>query len=288
MTRWLITGANGQLGRDLRRLLADRDVIALTRSELDLGDETAVRDVVGSWVRRDSEAAVVVNAAGYTAVDDAETDEPTAHVVNGLAPGWIASACAGRARLVHVSTDYVFAGDASTPYTLGHPTGPRTAYGRTKLAGERAVLAAGADAFVVRTAWVYSEHGGNFVDTMLRLERERDTVSVVADQQGSPTWSAQLAGGLVQLGTAAVSPGVLHCTGAGDTTWYGLARAVFEAAGADPGRVLPTTTDRFSRPAPRPAYSVLDNSAWIAAGLEPLPDWRDAVAEVVRRIRGRA
>ncbi len=288
MTRWLITGANGQLGRDLRRVLADRDVIALTRSELDLGDEAAVRDVVRSWVRRDSEPAVVVNAGGYTAVDDAETDEPTAHVVNGLAPGWIASACAGRARLVHVSTDYVFAGDASTPYTVAHPTGPRTAYGRTKLAGERAVLAAGADAFVVRTAWVYSEHRGNFVDTMLRLERERDTVSVVADQQGSPTWSAQLAGSLVELGTAAVSPGVLHCTGAGDTTWYGLARAVFGAAGADPDRVLPTTTDRFPRPAPRPAYSVLDNSAWIAAGLEPLPDWREGVGAVVHRIRGRS
>ena len=140
---------------------------------------------------------------------------------------------------------------------------------------------------MVRTAWLYSEHGRNFVDTMLRLERERDTVSVVADQQGSPTWSAQLAGGLVQLGTAEVAPGVLHCTGAGDTTWYGLARAVFEAAGADPDRVLPTTTDRFPRPAPRPAYSVLDNSAWIAAGLDPLPDWRQGVVEVVRRIRGR-
>jgi dTDP-4-dehydrorhamnose reductase len=293
-TSWLVTGAGGQLGHDLLEVLARRagdDVTPVTRAEADLTDEASVRDVVRGWlggVRGRGDRAVVVNAAAYTAVDDAEADEATAQRVNGDAPGWLAEEMAGHGRLVHVSTDYVFDGSATEPYRVDAPVAPRSAYGRTKAAGERAVLAAGGDATVVRTAWVYGRHGGNFVRTMLRLERERETVSVVDDQVGSPTWSADLAGGLVELGAREErSPAVLHCTNAGQVSWHGLARAVFAEVGADPERVLPTTTGAFPRPAPRPAFSVLDLTAWSAAGLTPPRPWREALHLALRQgLRG--
>jgi len=280
-TAWLVTGATGQLGTDLQTLLAGRDVTALGRRDLDLTDEAQVRGVVGAW--RDDALArgarpVVLNAAAYTAVDAAEDDEATAELVNGAAPGWLAQELAGRGRLVHVSTDYVFDGDATRPYRTDDEPGPRTAYGRTKLAGERAVASVDDDAVVVRTAWVYAAHGRNFVRTMLRLESERDQVSVVTDQTGSPTWSADLARGLVEV---AQSParGLLHATGTGSTTWHGLARTVFAGAGADPARVLPVPTSAYPTPAPRPAYSVLDTAGWTAAGLTPLPAWEHSLRD---------
>jgi dTDP-4-dehydrorhamnose reductase len=283
-TSWLVTGAGGQLGHDLLEVLSRRpgdDVTPVTRAEADLTDEAAVRALVRAWlggVRARGDRAVLVNAAAYTAVDDAETDEPTAQRVNGDAPGWLAEEMAGHGRLVHVSTDYVFDGTATEPYPVDAAVAPRSAYGRTKAAGERAVLAVGGDATVVRTAWVYGRHGGNFVRTMVRLEAERETVSVVEDQVGSPTWSADLAAGLVELGGRGErAPAVLHRTNAGQVSWHGLARAVFEEIGADPGRVLPTTSDAFVRPAPRPAYSVLDGAAWAAAGLSPARPWREAL-----------
>lgn len=284
MTRWLVTGANGQLGCDLLVALTGEDVTGLTRADLDLTDEAAVRAAITDWVAA-GDGGVIVNAAAYTAVDAAETDEGVATVVNGHAPGWISAAAAGRARLIQVSTDYVFDGTSSTPYRPDDPTSPATAYGRSKLSGESAVLDGPTPAWVVRTAWVFSTHGGNFVDTMLRLETERDTVQVVADQHGSPTWSAHLAAGLVELGGSPAAPGVYHCTGGGQTTWHGLAQAVFEAAGADPERVLVATSAEMARTARRPAYSVLSNADWVAAGLTALPDWRAAVRDVVRRIR---
>jgi dTDP-4-dehydrorhamnose reductase len=216
-------------------------------------------------------------------VDAAETDEGTAEVVNGRAPGWLAEELAGRGRLVHVSTDYVFDGSATEPYPVDASIAPTSAYGRTKAAGERAVAAAGGDASVVRTAWVYGRHGANFVRTMLRLEAQHETLTVVDDQVGSPTWSADLAAGLVALGSrAGAVPPVLHCTNAGQVSWCGFARAVFEQIGADPERVRPITTAEFPRPAPRPAYSVLDGSAWAAAGLPPMRPWWDALAEALR------
>jgi dTDP-4-dehydrorhamnose reductase len=287
-THWLVTGAGGQLGTDLQAVLGQRGrahpgdtVTALGRDRLDLTDEAQVRSVLRGWLAGTGGGRpVVLNAAAYTAVDAAEDDEATAQLVNGAAPGWLAEELAGHrgapGRLVHVSTDYVFPGTATSPYGVADAPAPRTAYGRTKLAGERAVAAVDGDAVVVRTAWVYAAHGSNFVRTMLRLEAERDTVSVVADQTGSPTWSADLAHGLV---AAALSParGILHATNTGQTTWFGLARLVFELAGADPERVLPTTTDAFPRPAPRPAYSVLDPASWTAAGLPALPPWQQSV-----------
>jgi dTDP-4-dehydrorhamnose reductase len=281
---WLVTGAQGQLGHDLLAVVGthpEDSVTAVGRAEMDLTDEAGVRSAVREWLaaaEAAGERAVLINAGAYTAVDAAEDDEPTAQLVNGAAPGWLAEELAGRGRFVHVSTDYVFDGTATEPYRVDSPIAPRSAYGRTKAAGERAVAAAGGDATVVRTAWVYGRHGANFVRTMLRLESERETVSVVDDQVGSPTWSADLADGLVELGArAAASPPILHFSNAGQVSWCGFARAVFEEAGADPARVLPTTTEAFPRPAPRPAYSVLDGGAWQAAGLTPSRPWRDAL-----------
>jgi dTDP-4-dehydrorhamnose reductase len=284
--RWLVTGAHGQLGSDVVATLsgngaalsgnADDEVLAVGRAALDITDSAAVDRTVAEF-RPD----VLVNAAAYTAVDAAETDEAAAYRINASAPATLAVALTRHGgRLIHVSTDYVFAGDADTPYDVDDPTGPKSAYGRTKLAGELAVRELLPDAsYVVRTAWVYGAVGGNFVKTMVRLAGERETVSVVDDQRGSPTWSRDLARALVQLGRSRAPAGIYHCTGSGDTTWFGFTQAIFSELGTDPGRVLPTTTDAFPRPAPRPAYSVLSDRAWLGAGLAPMPGWRDALAE---------
>jgi dTDP-4-dehydrorhamnose reductase len=272
----LVTGAGGQLGGNLlRRDVPGVSIRGLTSSDLDITDADAVRDAV-------QPGDVVLNCAAYTAVDAAETDEEAAAAVNATGPRILAEASARvGARLVHVSTDYVFPGDASTPYEVDDATGPRTAYGRTKLAGERAVLAADPTAVVVRTAWVYTGTGSDFVATMLRLQRERDTVSVVDDQVGSPTFAGDLAVGLLELAMRPQIRGVLHATNAGRATWFELARAVFAGVGADPERVRPCTTADFPRPAPRPAYSVLSSAAWERAGLTPLRPWPDALADAL-------
>jgi dTDP-4-dehydrorhamnose reductase len=268
--RWLITGAGGMLGRDLCAVLAgtgETDVVAATRTGLDITDAAAVRSAVEG-------ADIVVNAAAWTDVDGAEADEQAAAAVNGYGVRNLAET-AGK-RLIQVSTDYVFDGAARAPYDEEAPQAPINAYGRGKAIGERAALAAGG--FVVRTAWLYGEHGPNFVRTMLRLAASRDTLDVVDDQVGPPTWSFALAGQIVGLARAAVAgraaPGAYHGTASGSTTWFGLARAVFEEAGLDPERVRPTTSDKFARPAPRPAYSVLGHGRWAGTGVPPLPEWR--------------
>ncbi|MDQ1712534.1 MAG: dTDP-4-dehydrorhamnose reductase [Frankiaceae bacterium] len=278
--RALVVGAGGQLGTDLLAVLGP-SARGLTRQDLDVTDGAAVRAAVGDWalaVRDLPGRMSIFNAAAWTDVDGAETAEDAAYAANATAPAHLAIAAeAVGARLVHVSTDYVFAGDATAPYEVDSRTLPRTAYGRTKLAGEQAVLAASPHAYVVRTAWVYGATGGNFVKTMARLERERETVSVVDDQRGSPTWSLDLARGLADLARNAPAPGVYHATNSGETTWCGFARAVFEELGADPERVRPCTSADFPRPAPRPAYSVLSDAGWREAGLAALPPWRAAL-----------
>ena len=260
------------LGSDLVAALADdgADVIGLSRKELDVTDEVAIAAALA-----DCRPDVVVNCAAWTAVDDAEAHEDEALAVNGTAAAHAAGSAAPGCRLVHLSTDYVFAGDATAPYAEHDVPGPRTAYGRTKLAGEQAVRGLLPQAgTVVRTAWLYGAHGPNFVRTMIRLEHERPAVDVVADQRGQPTWTADVARQVIALAGSGAPAGVYHATSSGVATWFDLAREVFMLLGADPDRVRATTTDAFPRPAPRPAYSVLGHDAWASAGLQPIGDWR--------------
>ncbi|MBR8641644.1 dTDP-4-dehydrorhamnose reductase [Streptomyces tuirus] len=278
----MVTGAGGMLAQDVLARLAAEGIaaVAATRAEVDITDPASVR--AGLAAHR---PAVVVNCAAWTAVDDAESREDEALRINGDGPRHLAEACAQDGTvLLQVSTDYVFAGDADKPYAEDAPTGPRGAYGRTKLAGEQAVLNTLPETgYVVRTAWLYGAGGGNFVRTMIKLEGVRDTLDVVDDQQGQPTWTADLADRLVRLGQGALAgtapAGVYHGTSGGETTWYGFTRAIFEQLGADPDRVRPTTSAAFVRPAPRPAYSVLGHARWAAAGIEPIRDWREALTE---------
>jgi dTDP-4-dehydrorhamnose reductase len=277
VTRWLVTGSGGMLGCDLVTALSDgaEDVLGLSRKELDVTDETAVTAALA-----DCRPDVVVNCAAWTAVDDAEAHEDEALAINGAGPANVAAAiAAGSAapgcRLVHLSTDYVFAGDAAQPYAEHDATGPRTAYGRTKLAGEQAVLRLLPQAgYVVRTAWLYGANGPNFVRTMIRLEGERPGVDVVADQRGQPTWTADVARQVITLAGSGAPAGIYHATSSGEGTWFDLAREVFLLLGADPDRVRAIPTSAYPLPAPRPAYSVLGHDAWAAAGLDPIGDWR--------------
>lgn len=284
-TSWLVTGAGGMLGRDLVRVLRDYPSVTVTavdRAGLDIADPDAVAHAVAGH-------DVVVNAAAWTDVDGAEATEDAATAINGHAVAHLARACAAaQARLIQVSTDYVFAGDADSPYQEDAPTKPINAYGRGKLVGEEAVLRILPDTgYVVRTAWLYGEHGRNFVSTMLKLAADRDTVEVVDDQRGQPTWSYALARRLVELGGTALRgaapAGIYHATSSGETTWYGLARAVFAGAGLDPDRVRPTSSDAYVRPAARPSYSVLGHDRWAAAGLVPMAPWDESLSQALTR-----
>jgi dTDP-4-dehydrorhamnose reductase len=271
--RVLLTGAAGMLGHDLQSALVGREVTALSRADLDVTDPEAVRAAVAGH-------DVVVNAAAYTKVDDAEAHEADAFAVNGTGAGNLAIATADLgARLVQYSTDYVFDGSATAPYAEHTPHNPVSAYGRTKAAGERLARAANpGGTFIIRTAWLYGQHGPNFASTMLRLAADRETVSVVNDQVGQPTWTADLAAQTVALLDSDAPAGVYHGTNAGSASWFDFARAIFEGAGLDPERVLPTDSASFVRPAPRPAYSVLGHDTWAAAALAPMRDWRAALA----------
>jgi dTDP-4-dehydrorhamnose reductase len=273
MTRYLITGAGGMLGTDLQKALAGREVTALTRSDLDVTNLDAVPAAVAGH-------DVVINASAYTKVDDAETHEAEAHAVNATGAQNLAIAASeAGARLVQISTDYVFDGSADSPYDEKTPLHPISAYGRTKADGERLAVEANPDGtYIVRTAWLYGANGGNFARTMLRLAETHDTVSVITDQLGQPTWTADLAAQVVALLDAEAAPGVYHGTNSGEATWFDFAREVFRLAGLDPERVLPTTSDKFVRPAPRPDYSVLGHGAWQRAGIPSMRDWREALA----------
>ena len=264
------------LGRDLVGALeqAGHDVTGLAHRDLDVTEEAAVRVAL-----REHRPDIVVNCAAWTRVDDAETHEDEALTVNGRGAGYVAAACADHgARMVQISSDYVFGGDTRRPYTEADRPRPRTAYGRAKLAGEQAVLRRLPDAgYVLRTAWLYGAYGPNFVRTIIRLERERPAVNVVDDQLGQPTWTVDLAHGIIALERSRAAAGVYHTSSSGSVTWFGLAREIFGLLGADPDRVAPITTAEYPSPAPRPACSVLGHDAWAAAGIEPFPDWRVAL-----------
>jgi dTDP-4-dehydrorhamnose reductase len=276
VNRWLVTGAGGMLGRDLVGVLEGRgaEVAALRRTDLDITDRAAVRAALWRW-----QPDVVVNCAAWTAVDDAETHEADALLVNGQAVTDLAAACADQGTvLVQPSTDYVFDGQASQPYPEDSRTAPRTAYGRTKLTGEHAVLdQPGLAGYVVRTAWLYGAFGKSFVGTMIGRARRQLDVQVVDDQRGQPTWTVDVAGQIAALVGAAAEPGIYHATSSADTTWFELAQEVYRGLGADPARVRPVRSADYGAAAPRPAYSVLGHAAWAEAGVPPIGDWRDAL-----------
>ncbi|PBC61540.1 dTDP-4-dehydrorhamnose reductase [Streptomyces sp. Tue6028] len=286
-TTWLVTGARGLLGQDvLAELATDPDAVVTGpgRDDLDITAPDAVRTAVAGQ-------RLVVNCAAWTDVDGAERSEAAATAVNGTGVRHLASACAATgAVLLHVSTDYVFPGDSRRPYPEDAPTGPVNAYGRSKLAGERAVADLLPDTgYIVRTAWLYGSHGANFVATMLELASRHETLDVVADQHGQPTWSRALARQLVALGRAALAgrapAGIYHGTSSGRATWCGLARETFRLSGLDPERIRPVGSDRFPRPAPRPAFGVLGHGNWLRAGLAPLPAWDDQLSAALRTTR---
>lgn len=276
MTRWLVTGSGGMLGTDLVAALTARGepVTGMDRASLDVTDAAAVTDAIARC-RPD----VVVNCAAWTAVDDAEAAEEQALAVNAGGAANLAAACAGAGvRMVQISTDYVFPGDAGRPYAEDDVPAPRTAYGRTKLAGERAVLGRlPGSGYVVRTAWLYGAHGPSFVSTMIRLESQRPAVDVVDDQRGQPTWTVDVAQQIIALARSAAAPGIYHATSSGQATWFGLAREIFGLLGADPSRVRPISSSALSRPAPRPAYSVLGHGAWAGVGIPPIGEWRTSL-----------
>jgi dTDP-4-dehydrorhamnose reductase len=283
MSRWLVVGCDGMLGQDLVAALGEspgaHEVTAVDRDVLDIIDPYACLAAVADY-------DIVVNVAAWTAVDEAETHEAQAFAVNAVGAANLARACsAAGARMLQVSTDYVFSGDATSPYAEDAPIAPRSAYGRTKAAGEWAVRTylPGAS-WVVRTAWLYGAHGPNFVKTMARLASERDTVSVVDDQKGQPTWTVDLAGAILRLVTSEAPFGTYHGTSSGETTWFGFAQAIFSELGLDPARVLPTTSEAFVRPAPRPAYSVLGHDAWKSAGVAPIREWSTALGKSITTV----
>ena len=279
--RVLVTGSNGQLGTELVDLYGGQDgdeVFGVDLPNVDITDPESVAAAFASF-----SPDVVINCAAWTAVDAAEENEEAAFVVNAEGPRILAQACRDTgAWLVQISTDYVFSGDATKPYAEDAEPDPRSAYGRTKLAGERAVQRALPDAYyIVRTAWLYGHEGSNFVKTMLRLEAERDTVDVVDDQVGQPTYAADLAAQIATLVDARPAAGVFHGTNAGTVSWHGFTEEIFRLIGADPERVRAVTSEQFVRPAPRPAYSVLGHDRWDEVGLSKMRDWREAISDAV-------
>jgi dTDP-4-dehydrorhamnose reductase len=270
--RLLVTGGAGMLGQAVATAATrlGHEVVALSRAELDVTDADHVRRVIAA-----AEPRAIVNCAAWTDVDAAETAEATATAVNGAGAGNVARAAAETgARVVHISTDYVFDGTKTTPWVESDPAGPIDAYGRSKLVGEQEVAAASGEHAIVRTAWLFGAGGRNFVDTMLALGDERDEVSVVTDQVGSPTWTGHLAEAVIELAERRGDVGVFHAAGAGACSWYELAVEVFDRAGVR-CRVLPTTAERFARAARRPAYSVLATERDAAP---ILPPWQQGVA----------
>jgi dTDP-4-dehydrorhamnose reductase len=274
----VITGAGGQVGGFLAGEAALRgyEVHALTRRDCDITDAAAALHHVRT-------GDLVVNCAALTNVDDAESDPVGAHAINAVGPANLAEACARvGARLVHLSTDYVFSGDDARPYEVGDRTGPLSVYGRSKLDGELAVHAVLPDAHVVRTSWVYTGGGGtDFVAVMRRLASTDRVIDVVDDQTGSPTYAKDLVAALLQIAGGGVDAPVLHVTNAGSASRFEQARAVFEEVGADPDRVRPVGTAAVPRPARRPVFSALSMADSVRAGLTPLRPWREALAEAV-------
>jgi dTDP-4-dehydrorhamnose reductase len=279
----LIFGQTGQVAQEIaRRAPSDMSLVLLGRAEADLADPARCAAVL-----RQHHAQVVINAAAWTAVDRAESDEAAAHVVNADAPGAMALACADLGRpFLHISTDYVFDGSGNAPFLPDHPTGPLGAYGRTKLAGEMAVRAAGGAHVILRTSWVVSAHGSNFVKTMLRLGAERETLTVVADQVGGPTSAAAIADALFICARALMDGavgGTHHFSGAPDVSWADFARVIMRKAGL-PAQVSDIPTSAYPTPARRPLNSRMDCTSLKAAFGIDRPDWQTDLDHILAEL----
>ncbi|WP_366347968.1 dTDP-4-dehydrorhamnose reductase [Paenibacillus amylolyticus] len=279
----LVTGASGQLGRDVVLLLEKEghDVLACDRDQMDITNQAQCNDVISSY-----HPEVVIHCAAYTAVDAAETDIDGAYKVNAVGTRNVAVAAEKiGAKLIYISTDYVFDGKSVDPYQEYDNTNPQSVYGNSKRAGEWLVQSLSSRWFVVRTSWVYGLHGNNFVKTMLKLGQEKPKLQVVHDQKGSPTYTLDLAGFLMELMTTEMY-GIYHASNSGTCTWYEFTQAIFEEAQTTGGvsiqaKLEPCTTEQFPRPAPRPVNSVMDHMSIRTNGLTDLRPWRDGLKEFI-------
>ena len=282
--KWMILGGESQLGQAMAMELARKNVefISLNRTQLDITNQIQI----DKWLNSKS-PEVVINTAAWTNVDLAEFEEEGAFLVNAYGPKLLAAACSRiRAKFVHISTDYVFSGETSSPWKETAATSPRSAYGRTKMDGERFVLDTyPSNSFIVRTAWLYSPWGRNFVKTVLKIAlHETKSLEVVNDQIGQPTSALDLASQIQQMINMDISPGIYHGTNSGQVSWFELAQQIFMLAGEDPCRVVAVDSKHFPRPAKRPAYSVLGHEQWVAQGLSPMRNWCDAVKDALPAI----
>lgn len=281
---WLVVGANGQLGRSMTELLESNttDYVALSRHQLDITDSVAVENVF-----EELRPTIVLNAAAWTAVDDAEGHEVAALRVNAQGPANLAkSTSMVGAQLVQISTDYVFDGQANVPYTVTSPTEPMNAYGRTKLAGENAIREfQNGNSCIVRTAWLYSEYGKNFAKTMTVKALRGEAVRVVDDQLGQPTSAHDVAQLILDISRLKEMPPIAHGTNSGQATWFQFAQEIYSQLGADPALVSPVDTSAFPTVAKRPAYSVLDHSDFPAWGLQPMQNWQVGLSDSIESIR---
>lgn len=285
----LVTGANGQLGSELRELagiFSSYDFLFTTRGELQVGDEAEVQRYF-----EDNRPAYCLNCAAYTAVDKAETETDLAGRINGDAPGYLAAASASYgAKFIHISTDYVFNGQGMYPYLEDDAVDPVNAYGASKLQGELQALSKNPDSLIIRTSWVYSKYGNNFVKTMMRLMRERASINVVNDQRGAPTWAHDLAVVMMEIvrkhqQTGQWHPGVYHYSNSGNISWYDFAVAIKTMIGSA-CEVNPIPSSGFPTPAKRPTWSVMDSSKIHSVFQIQIPDWRESLEACVGQIRG--
>ena len=276
----LITGSNGMLGYDLNRVLADKhDLILTTSKTLDITNKKEVFEVIG-----DKKPDVVINAAAYTDVDGCEENKSHAFSVNGDGPKNLAEACLENdCKLVHVSTDYVFNGEASKPWLENDETSPVSVYGASKLKGEEGIVEVLDKYFIIRTAWLYGVNGKNFPKTMLELAATYSEVRVVYDEIGTPTYTFDLACAIAEV-IETDFYGIYHITNSGSTSWCEFSQYIFEIADCDV-KVIPVTAEEFKRPAPRPHYSVLENKKWKDNGFEPLRSYKEAIKEYIELIK---
>ena len=282
----LITGANGQLGNEMRRLgaVSPNNYIYTDVAELDITDAAAVAQFV-----KENAVNIIVNCAAYTNVDKAESDEPTAELINATAVANLAAAMKEvDGTLFHVSTDYVFGNEGNTPRTEDMPLNPLGVYGRTKLRGEQAIAETGCKAIIIRTAWLYSEFGNNFLKTMMRLTAEREELNVVFDQVGTPTYAGDLAlaiFSIIEGGLYAGNEGIYHFSNEGVCSWYDFATEIAMAAGNTACKVLPCHSDEFPSPVKRPSFSVLDKTKIKNTFAIEIPHWRDSMLYCIKRLK---